>query len=140
MARFKTDGLDDLMAELRDFGQTLDGDVADKMLLAGAEHVKVAWKNAAEKHNHRDTGAMIDSIGYPRAPKDVGGVRTIDIYPRGKDKKGVRNAEKAFVLHYGTSKRPGSHWVDDADRECDGTVIPAMAAVLDQELKKKGLI
>lgn len=139
MARFKVDGLDDLLDRLTAAGEALNGDTADRMLMAGAEQVRVAWRNSAEAHEHRDTGDMIDAIGYPRAPSDVGGVRSIDIYPQGTDRKGVRNAEKAFLLHYGTSKIPASHWVDDADRECDRTVIPAMAAEFDAAMRAKGL-
>lgn len=136
MARFSCDGLDDLMQRMQRMGVALDGTVADEMLMAGAEQVKAAWQNSAEKHGHRNTGALIESITYPRQPKTVGDVRSIDIYPQGRDSKGVRNAEKAFIMHYGTSKMPGSHWVDDADRECDSTVIPAMEAVLDKHIKR----
>lgn len=138
VARFQCDGLDDLMERMTSVGEMLNGELADRMLLAGAEKVKEAWKNSAEKHNHRDNGDMIDSIGYASKPSDLGGVRSIDIYPQGTDKKGVRNAEKAFLLHYGWSDYTGSHWIDDADRECDSTVVPAMAAVFDAELAKRG--
>lgn len=128
MARFNTSGLDDVLAEMRREGE-LAGPAADAMLLAGAEQVKKAWQRSAEEHGHRDTGALIDSIGYPRKPKQAGDVRSIDIYPQGKDAKGVRNAEKAFVLHYGTSKMKGSGWVDDADKYSEETAIPAMIRV-----------
>ena len=128
MARFNTSGLDDVLAEMKREGE-LVGPAADAMLLAGAEQVKEAWRRSAEEHGHRATGAMIDSIGYPRKPKQAGDVRSIDIYPQGKDAKGVRNAEKAFVLHYGTSKMKGSGWVDDADKYSEETAIPAMIQV-----------
>jgi len=67
----------------------------------------------------------------------VGDVRTIDIYPQGKDGRGIRNAEKAFILHYGTKRLTGSGWVDEADAICSNTVIPAMEAVLDDYLKRR---
>lgn len=140
MARFSCDGLDDLMDQLTAAGELLNGEVADKMLMAGAEAVKTAWKNAVKTHHHIKMGYLLESIDYAKAPSDVGGVRSIDIYPQGVDPDtGVRNAEKAFVKHYGTSKNPGSHWVDTADKECDSTVIPAMAAVFDAEMAQKGL-
>ena len=128
MARFDTSGLDAVLEEMKREGE-IAGPAADAMLLAGAEQVKLAWQRSAEEHGHRDTGAMIASIGYDRQPKTAGDVRSIDIYTQGKDKKGVRNAEKAFVLHYGTSKMPGSGWVDDADRYSEETAIPAMIEV-----------
>jgi len=114
VARFDTSGLDDVLAEMKELGQ-LTGEVADTMLMAGAEIVAQCWKEAAERHRHRLTGDMIASIGYPRQPSQAGDVRMIDIYPQGRDSTGTRNAEKAFILHYGTSKIPGSHWIDDAD-------------------------
>lgn len=134
MARFETKGFDDLLAEMKRLGE-LSGDVADRMLLAGAEQVKEAWKVSAERHRHRDSGDMINSIGFPRKPKDAGGIRSLDIYPQGKDHKGVRNAEKAFVLHYGTSRNPGSHWVDDADAASGEPVMAAMTAIWDKHLE-----
>lgn len=81
---------------------------------------------------------MIESIGFPKKPKLVGDVRMIDIYPQGKDRKGVRNAEKAFILHYGTSKIAATHWVTDADRICDTTVVPAMQREFDKILEERG--
>lgn len=130
MARFDMSGLDDVIREMRRMGEE-SGDAAKAMLQAGAESVKSAWRQAAEDHNLRDTGDMIESIGFNSEPKKIGDVMSIDIYPQGTDRKGVRNAEKAFVLHYGTSKMEAKRWVDDADRYSETTAIPAMEAVWD---------
>lgn len=134
MARFDTSGIDDILADMKRMGE-LAGPVADKMLMAGAEEVKESWRAAAKAHGHKDTGAMIESIGYPRAPKTAGDVRAIDIYPQGKDKKGVRNAEKAFILHYGSSRIPASHWVDTADEMAGPRVQDAYEKIWDEHLK-----
>ena len=128
MARFDTSGLDATLAEMSR-QQALASPTADKMLMAGAEEVRKSWQRAGSEHGHVRTGDMLKSVGYARAPKTTGDVRTIDIYPKGKDRRGVRNAEKAFVLHYGTSKIPGSRWVDDADRYSEETAVPAMIQV-----------
>lgn len=154
MARFDTIGLDELLEDMKRLGE-LSGDVADKMLMAGADVVKDEWRKSAEKNQLRDTGDMIESIGFPRQPKTIGGIRTIDIYPQGKDRKGVRNAEKAFILNYGTqgtssenAKRkrensdkrkgpgiPATHWVDDADKASGEPVMEAMGKIWDEHLK-----
>lgn len=131
MARFDTSGLDDTIREMRKLGEE-SGEAATAMLQAGAEGVKKAWRLAAEEHGLRDFGDMIESIGFARKPKDIGGIKEIDIYPQGKDRKGVRNAEKAFILHYGTSKLDATYWVDDADRYSEDFAIPAMQAVWDE--------
>ena len=118
MARFDTEGIDDIIEDMKKLGELI-GPTADKMLMAGAEADKKAWKQAAAIHGHtppgkskKATGEMVESVGFPRRPKTVDGIRQIDIYPQGKDKKGVRNAEKAFILHYGTSSIDGDQWVE----------------------------
>jgi len=128
VARFDMSGIDATVDEMRRLGEDV-GPVADAMLLAGAAEVREAWRRAAEEAEHRLTGDMIASIGFPREPQDIGGMKAIDIYPQGRDEHGVRNAEKAFILHYGTSKLDGSRWIDLADMYCESTVVPAMTAV-----------
>lgn len=137
MARFDTSGIDDIIEEMKRMGE-LVGETADRMLMAGAEEVKKAWKQSAEMHGLRDTGAMIDSIGYPRQPKTVAGIKEIDIYPQGKDRKGVRNAEKGFLLNYGTSRIPATHWVDDADEMSSEPVQKVMEQEFEKLLEGKG--
>lgn len=136
MARFDVSGIDETIEEMKRLGQ-MTGRTADAMLMAGAEEVRKAWRQSAEEHRHRDTGDMIASIGFARKPKDVGSIRTIDIYPQGKDKRNIRNAEKAFILHYGTTKIRGSRWVDDADKISEQTVVPAMIRVWEQFLQNQ---
>lgn len=135
MAQFSTDGIDQIAAEMAWMGEAA-GEVADEMLLAGAEEVKRAWKETAERHGYRETGDMIESIRADKAPKsDANDVRRISVYPRGEDRKGVRNAEKAFLLHYGTSKIHGSHWVDEADQDAGPMVQDVFEKIWDRHLK-----
>ena len=136
MARFDVSGLDETIEEMKRLGQ-MTGQTADAMLMAGAEEVRKAWRQSAEEHRHRDTGDMIASIGFARKPKEIGSIRTIDIYPQGKDKRNIRNAEKAFILHYGTKKIRGSRWIDDADKISEQTVVPAMIRVWEQFLQNQ---
>lgn len=114
MARFDTTGLQPLIDDMRRLGETA-GQVAEAMTLAAAQEVAAAWRESAEKHELRDTGAMIDSIGFPWGVEKIGDALAVDVYPQGKDASGTRNAEKAFVLHYGTSRVKPTYWVDDAD-------------------------
>lgn len=136
MARFDVSGLDETIEEMKRLGQ-MTGRTADAMLMAGADEVRKAWKRSAEEHRHRDTGDMIASIGFARKPKEIGSIRSIDIYPQGKDKRNIRNAEKAFILHYGTTKIRGSRWIDDADKISEQTVVPAMIRVWEQFLQNQ---
>lgn len=160
MARFTTDGLDDLIQQLDAMGNDV-AELAEEMLFAGAEEVAEAWRKSAEQHGHRDTGEMIKAIGYPRTPRRVGDIKAIDIYPIGTEPdrirkkasqdregnilpiggtiKGKRHAEKAFQTHYGTSKHPGSHWVDDADDMAGPMVEKRLWEIYDDWLRDHGM-
>lgn len=134
MARFEMEGFDELLADMKRQGE-LVGEVADRMLMAGAEEVKKVWRQSAERVPHRVSGDLIESIDYARKPKTAGDIRTIDIYPQGKDRKGVRNAEKAFILNYGKKNKAPSHWVDDADRASGEPVMQAMTEIWEKHLE-----
>lgn len=114
MARFNTVGLDDLISEMQRMGQD-SGETAEAMVDAAVIEIRNAWRETAEKHGFHDTGAMISSIGFPNPAAKIGDMVYRDVYPQGKDAKGTRNAEKAFILHYGKSGLKASYWTDEAD-------------------------
>ncbi|HBV86884.1 MAG TPA: hypothetical protein DEF42_09605 [Desulfosporosinus sp.] len=134
MARFNTTGLEGLIREVTKLGEAGE-QVGEEMLMAAAEEVKQQWRISAGMHGLKWTGDMIESIGYPNKPKNVGGVKTIDIYPQGTDRRGTRNAEKAFILHYGSSSIRPTHWVDDADEAAGPLVIDVMEQIFDRFLR-----
>lgn len=152
MARFDVEGLEPVLEDMKRRGELI-GPTADKMLMAGAEEVKQAWRDEAERRRFRNTSDMINSIGYANAPKTTGDVRIIDIYPQGKDKKGTRNAEKAFILHWGTTSRaaqarrkkkkfsgpgiPRTLWIDDADKASGPRVLEVFTTIWDDYLEGK---
>lgn len=125
MARFDTSGIDDIIGEMIRLGEDV-GPVAEEICTAAAEEIRDAWKRTAEKHGFRANGDMIDSIGFVNAPTRASDVKAKDIYPIGVDRKGVRNAEKAFLLHYGTSRIKAKYWVDEAD---DASAEPVEARI-----------
>lgn len=133
MARFDTSGLDDMVREMQRLGQDI-GPVAESMVDAAVEEIKNAWKDSAERHKHRDTGALIDSIGYPQPIYKIGDALARDVYPQGRDGHNVRNAEKAFILNYGTSRIPASHWVDEADEVAGPLVEEKLLEIWDEYL------
>lgn len=134
MARFDTSGMDDLINDMERMGQNT-GPVAEAMTMAAAEIIKGCWQRSAEEHGLRDTGAMIASIGYPSAPTNFGDALGIDVYPQGRDQKGTRNAEKAFIQHYGSSRTPATYFVDDADAYSEEIVPEVMQAMWDEFLE-----
>ena len=133
MARLEFDGIDEAVAEMKRLGETV-GPTADRMLLAGGDEMKKAWVNAINRFDHVDTGAMRKSVGYVKKPKEIFGGKALDVYPRGKDKQGTRNAEKAFVLHYGRKNMTASHFVDAAETEGEPRATAAMVRVWDEHM------
>lgn len=130
MARLEMEGMDAVVAEMKRLGE-LNGKTTDRMLLAGGEEMETAWVNAINRFDHVDTGAMRKSVGYQKKPKEIFGGKALDVYPRGKDKQGTRNAEKAFVLHYGRKNMTASHFVDAAETEGEPKAAAAMERVWD---------
>lgn len=139
MARFRTEGLDDLIEKMTELELTT-GELADEMLIAGAEEVREAWKESIKKHELIDTGDMLESVNYSRKVEKINDIKRVDIYPQGKDRKGIKNAEKAFILHYGTAKIPATHFVDDADELAGPRVEKRLTEIFDNWLKEHGIV
>ncbi|MPM44832.1 hypothetical protein SDC9_91514 [bioreactor metagenome] len=138
MARFQSKGIDELI-KLLDPNDIAGDEILDAMLVAGASVMKKYWIQGIRAAGHIDTGDMLNSVGFSAKPRKKDGVRSISIYPRGTDEKGVRNAQKAFVLNYGTSKIAGSHFVDAAERAAQSEIEKAMNDVYEEKLREKGL-
>lgn len=117
-----------------------------KMLLAGAEIVQQGWKDTAQEQGFRRTGGLIDAIRYVKKPEKLRDLRYVDVYPQGKDKKGVRYGAIAYILHYGKpgssnprarrrkKKFPGAGiprtlWVDQAEGRSADAAVEAMRRI-----------
>ncbi len=138
MASFKTSGdvLDDIAKELAQLGEDIDGELGQEMLDEGAKIITSEWKRSINKHNHMDTHSMVKSVGVAKGTKAK---KFRDIYPQGKDKKGVRNVEKAFVANCGKSGQLGTHFIDEAETNAKAEVAVAMQDKLDKYIEKKGM-
>ena len=133
MAWIINTGLDEMLDDFRRLGDAA-GEVQEKMIAAGVEILKEEWRKSAEGHRHKDTGAMIKSIGASGVKRDGSAVFSI-VYPDGKDKTGTRNAEKAFILNYGTSKIKASHWVEEAEEAAEPLIMEAYLKIWDEHIK-----
>ena len=141
MAKFAVNGIDELAAELMEMGQLDNGELVSEMLEAGAEVVADEWKKgirSAVKANGRSTGDMERSVAPAKGIKTVNGVSAKEIYPQGKDSKGVRNAEKAFVLHYGKSGQVATRFVDAVEEAAEDKAVEVMEDVFNNYLEKEG--
>ena len=135
MGKLKTQGLDKFADDLRRAGADLP-QVQSDMLDAGAQATVEAWKDGIERAGHKDTGDMQKSV---RASKRSRGTERA-VAPQGKDRKDVRNAEKAFILHYGSSSIVGDRFVDKIEEKADEAAAQRMDAVLTAHLRQQGLL
>lgn len=104
----------------------------ETMVIAGAEQLKKEWQNVINDYGLIDSEDMADSVGYNAAAGFKGGGLEIDVYPFGKDYKGVRNAFKAAMHHYGTSTQEMTRFVDEIKRRADRSAAEAIRAVYEE--------
>lgn len=128
MAKLRMDGMEEAINDLERLGKNTD-EATTAMLRAAGNVMSNAWRESAEKHHHRDTGQMIASISAGRKIKGRGSGKSIIVDAQGKDHKGVRNAEKAFLLNYGTRKIGASHWVDEAEKDAEPKIATTMQSI-----------
>lgn len=143
MSNFSFNGIDELAADMKKL-DLLDNEIlVAEMLDAGAEDVAEEWRKGVEKTvrnvDDRSYGDLHDSISVSKGVKKDGDASVKDIYPKGKDRKGVRNAEKAFILHYGKSGQSPTLFVDDVENAAEDKAVEAMSDVYNKYLEKEGL-
>lgn len=136
MANFGIKGADELADELIRMGEAT-GETARRMVTRGAAELVQGWVDKIKEHDHVDTNAMWKAV-KPGKIKDDGGVLSVEVYPRGKDEKGVRNAEKAYILHYGWKKKEGTHFVDEVEEEGGAKAVEAMTEIFNQYIDGGG--
>lgn len=132
MARIDTSGLGDIARQILEQSDKTER-AAKKMLEAGAEVVKNEQVAEIKKTfaSDRSTGALANSIKASKVKKK-GSEYYIEVAPTGKDKKGVRNATKGFVLEYGRSNMPARPWMTRANEKSQGKVDEAMRGAFDE--------
>ena len=140
--KVETSGFDKLFDDLYNLAESMDenGSLIQDMLDAGAEVAVDEWKKAITDAGHIETSSMHDSVAA-KLPKNKNPLAR-EIYPQGTDKNGVRNAHKAYILNYGTSKTEkiaGDDFISKIYEDMDSKVYEAEMKVYDEELKKRGL-
>lgn len=129
MAKFNVVGLDDIQdAMLRREAATVEA--VPEMLKAGGEVMQKAQKDEITStfKGKRSTGDMASSIVVSDI-KEISGGKRVEVYPDGKDRHGVRNATKAFVLQYGRKNMPARPWFTAANTKAADDVNAEMRRV-----------
>lgn len=141
MAKLVMNGIDELAAELKKLGQLGNDALVEEMLEAGAEVVVDEWKKGIKSavKTKRSTGELEASVTTVKGIQKINDASAKTIYPAGKDSKGVRNAEKAFILHYGKSGQPATLFVDDVENKAEDKAADAMEKIFNDFLEREGL-
>lgn len=135
MAKVTASGLNELIHNLNSFAEDFS-EMEDEILNSASEIIVEEWKDGIERFGHVDTGDMQESVKATRL-KDG---KIVEISPHGKDRHGVRNAKKAFVIHYGHSNVNGDRFVDDIEDKAEEKAVEAAEEIYYDTLEKKGLI
>lgn len=131
MAKFELTGLGDIEKMLLNRETTVTAAVPE-MVDAGADELIKAEQEEMERLKLVDTGDMKKSVKATKLRKtDSGGF--VEVYPQGKDRKGVSNATKAFVAQYGKSGMSARPWLTAARAKSGEKVSAAIRKVWDKQ-------
>lgn len=124
MATIYFTGADDLEKALKALGDRSD-EALDLLIGEMISETTDAWKEAGSRagfdppgKSGKGTGEMMASIG-PGEIRTTASGRYTEVYPQGKNSRGIRNAEIAFYQNYGTSRVKPTYWVDKAEAAAD---------------------
>lgn len=131
-----TTGLDDLITDLENNWEQAS-EIFDEMLGIAADESEKSWKAAIDKHGLVASGDMKDSVKSDMNKKAAGGLKIVTTFPRGKDKRGVRNALKAFINHHGSRRNKATYFVDDIEKDLADR-LPEMLFTRWEEFQREG--
>lgn len=141
MARLEVQGITG--TNLETSGLNVTDELLDAMLDAEAEVVVRAQKAKGQAYgvHQKNNGGMTLASIKPGKKHRYKGDRCIEVAPQGKNRRGNRNGEVAFLNEYGVpskniAPRP---FIRDANEECADEAVAAAYKVLDIHYNKKGL-
>lgn len=126
MAKMRVSG-----AEL-ELKENLSRGMIRRMVEAGGKVADDRMKAATRAHMHVRTGDMLEAI-KPTPYREWFGGGATEVYPQGDDRKGVRNATKAYVINYGRGRRKrngkmGDKFITNDEKATEEAVRQAMEA------------
>lgn len=133
MAKFNVVGLDDVQEQMLK-REKITGEAVPEMLKAGGAVMKEAQESEilSTFRSDRSTGDLAASIIVSDV-KDTGSGKMVEVYPDGKDRHGVRNATKGFVLQYGRKNMPARPWFTAANTKAADAVNDEMRRVWEEK-------
>lgn len=119
-------------------------EIGKKMLKKGAAILRDEVDSNLKKNLYRNrayrkdfpTGALERSITISKPKENKNGDLAISVYFKGKDDKGVANAQKAMAMEYGTSRQEAEPFIRPAVASTEEKVINSMQDVFNEEVEK----
>lgn len=132
-------GADELIRDINKLGADMPKTERQMLKAGGQVMAKDGWRaeiidRDLVSHTKKNTDHMRDHITAKIISRR--GRMRAEITATGEDARGVRHAEKAFYLHYGTSRIPATRWIDAAEERAMDDASAAMRAVLDDAIRK----
>ena len=133
MARVKVNGFELVEGQLNRMGRPMIRQIVE----AGAKAAEKLMADNTKARAHVRTGDMLESIGENEYREFLGG-GSVDVYPQGDDRKGVRNATKAYVINYGrggvkrNGGKMGDKFITADEKNTEEAVYQAMQAESDR--------
>lgn len=137
MGSIELEGFDQLIHKLEKLGtQSYVEEVAKKAVDSASPLVESQMRSsiAASEHGPYSTGSVSGSIQTTPARVNAYGVFAV-ARPTGRDQRGIRNAEKAAYLQYGTPHMKTRPWRQNAANSALGPAQQTMEAVLKAEME-----
>ena len=119
----------------------MDRGMFKSITMAGAKAAEERMRENTTQRQHVRTGDMLDSIGNNGYREWYQGGAT-DVYPQGGDRKGVRNATKAYVINYGrggvkrNGGKMGDKFITGDEKRTEEAVYQAMQAESDRLIEQ----
>ena len=132
MAKFNVVGFEEVEKKLLQRAKAAE-EAVPEMLKAGAAVLVKAQQDEIERMEIVDFRDMKNSV---KATKIKGNEaeRYIEVYPHGKDRKGISNATKGFIAQYGRlNDLPARPWMTSANKKCADEVHAAMLKVWEEK-------
>lgn len=148
MATMKVSGFEIMDERLNRMGRSM----IRKIVEAGAGAAEKRMIEDTKERRHVRNSDMLDAIGMNEYRETLGG-GSVDVYPQGDDREGVRNATKAYVINYGRGQRPwrkrpkgvkrdkirnrtGDKFITGNEKKTEAAVAAAMQAESDRLMEE----
>lgn len=139
MAKLTVNGFDDLQADLEALISMTDS-MTDDILDTQSEIIVSTQTETASKmwKGPYSTGKTAQSIKKGKVKKN-GESKSVMIAPKGRNRKGERNAAVAFVNEYGKRGQPGRPAIRTANEQAGDKIAAVGEKVVDEYLRKRNL-